>query len=143
PHAYAYLPDLAAAFAGLMAIPERLRAYETVQFAGHWDPTGTQMRDAVRRAVAQDVPERAFPWWMMRLAAPFGGFPKETLEIEPAWKHPMRLDNQRLVDLLGVEPHTPLDQAHRRGADRYGLPCPIAEPCPPSPCLTLKDGDTR
>ncbi len=23
----------------------------------------------------------------------------------------MRLDNQRLVDLLGVEPHTPLDQA--------------------------------
>ncbi|MDX0015221.1 NAD(P)H-binding protein [Sinorhizobium meliloti] len=111
PHAYAYLPDLAAAFAGLMAIPERLRAYETVQFAGHWDPTGTQMRDAVRRGVAQDVPERAFPWWMMRLAAPFGGFPKETLEIEPAWKHPMRLDNQRLVDLLGVEPHTPLDQA--------------------------------
>lgn len=111
PHAYAYLPDLAAAFAGLLAIPERLRPHETVQFAGHWDATGTQMRDAVRKVVGRDVPERAFPWWMMRLAAPFGGFPREALEIEPVWKHPMRLDDRRLVDLLGVEPHTPLDQA--------------------------------
>ena len=111
PHAYAYLPDLAAAFAGLLSIPERLRPHETVQFAGHWDATGTQMRDAVRRVVGKNVPERAFPWWMMRLAAPFGGFPKEALEIEPVWKHPMRLDNGRLVDLLGTEPHTPLDHS--------------------------------
>jgi len=111
PHAYAYLPDLAAAFAGLLSIPERLRPHETVQFAGHWDATGTQMRDAVRRVVGKNVPERAFPWWMMRLAAPFGGFPREALEIEPVWKHPMRLDNRRLVDLLGTEPHTPLDHS--------------------------------
>ena len=69
------------------------------------------MRDAVRRVVGKNVPERAFPWWMMRLAAPFGGFPKEALEIEPVWKHPMRLDNGRLVDLLGTEPHTPLDHS--------------------------------
>jgi nucleoside-diphosphate-sugar epimerase len=33
------------------------------------------------------------------------------MEIEPVWKHPMRLDNRRLVELLGVEPHTPIDQA--------------------------------
>lgn len=111
PHAYAYLPDLAAAFAGLLAIPERLRLYEKVQFGGHWDATGTQMRDAVGRAVGTDLPERAFPWWLMRLAAPFGGFPREALEIEPVWKHPMRLDNDRLVELLGTEPHTPLDHA--------------------------------
>lgn len=111
PHAYAYLPDLAAAFAGLLAIPERLRPHETVQFAGHWDATGTEMRDAVRRIVGRNVRERAFPWWMIRLAAPFGGFPREALEIEPVWKHPMRLDNRRLVDLLGAEPHTPLDEA--------------------------------
>jgi nucleoside-diphosphate-sugar epimerase len=110
-HAYAYLPDLAAAFAGLLAIPERLRAHEKLQFAGHWDATGAQMRDAVRRVVGRDLPERAFPWWLMRLAAPFGGFPREALEIEPVWKHPMRLDNSRLVELLGSEPHTPLDQA--------------------------------
>jgi nucleoside-diphosphate-sugar epimerase len=111
PHAYAYLPDLAAAIAALLAIPERLQPHERLQFAGHWDATGTQMRDAVRSLVGSDLPERAFPWWMMRLAAPFGGFPKEALEIEPVWKHPMRLDNRRLVALLGAEPHTPLEPA--------------------------------
>ncbi|MBI3444917.1 MAG: NAD(P)H-binding protein [Magnetospirillum sp.] len=111
PHAYAYLPDLAAAFAGLLSIPDRLRRHETVQFSGHWDATGAQMSDAVRRVVGRDLRLRTFPWWMMRLAAPLGGFPREALEIEPVWKHPMRLDNQRLLDLLGAEPHTPLDQA--------------------------------
>ncbi len=111
PHAYAHLPDLAAAVAALLAIPDRLRPHETVQFAGHWDATGTAMRDAVRRAVGREVPERAFPWWLIRLAAPFGGFPRELAEIEPVWKHPMRLDNRRLVELIGAEPHTPLDQA--------------------------------
>jgi nucleoside-diphosphate-sugar epimerase len=121
PHAYAYLPDLAAAFADLLAIPERLRPHEEVQFAGQWDATGTQMRDAVRRVVGKDLPERAFPWWMMRLAAAFGGFPREALEIEPVWKHPMRLDNRRLVELLGAEPHTPLD--HAVAATLAGMGC--------------------
>jgi len=111
PHAYAYLPDLAAAFAGLLAVSEKLRPVEVLQFAGHWDATGTQIRDAVRRVVGRDVPESAFPWWIMRLAAPFGGFPKEAVEIEPIWKNPVRLDNGRLVSLLGAEPHTALDQA--------------------------------
>lgn len=110
-HAYAYLPDLAEAFARLLAGPERLHPFERLQFGGHWDASGTEMRDAIRRAVGRDVPERAFPWWLMRLAAPFGGFPKEALEIMPVWKHSMRLDNGRLVELLGAEPHTPLGRA--------------------------------
>lgn len=49
----------------------------------------------------------------------------------------MRLDNQRLVDLLGVEPHTPLDQAIAAALTDMGCLAPIAEPCPPWPCLTL------
>jgi nucleoside-diphosphate-sugar epimerase len=129
-HAYAYLPDLAAAFAGLLAMPERLRPHEIVQFAGHWDATGTQMRDAVRRVLGRDVPERAFPWWMMRLAAPFGGFPTEAMEIAPVWQHPMRLDNRRLLALLGAEPHTPLDPA-------------IAATLADMGCLARPRGDAR
>lgn len=141
PHAYAYLPDLAATFASLLAIPERLRRHETVQFAGHWDATGMQMRDAVRRVVGRDVPECAFPWWMMRLAAPFGGFPREALEIEPVWKHPMRLDNLRLVELLGVEPHTPLDRAIAATLSDMGcLAPPQGNPRLPMPD-TVEKGD--
>lgn len=88
PHAYAYLPDLAAAFAGLLAIPERLRPHEKVQFAGQWDATGTQMHEAVCRVVGKDLPELAFPWWMMRLAAPFGGFPREVVRSSRSGRIP-------------------------------------------------------
>lgn len=111
PHSYAFLPDLAETFARLLDQSEQLEPFELLQFAGHWDETGTAMRDAIRRAAGRDLPERAFPWWLMRLAAPFGGFPREALEIEPVWKQPMRLDNHRLIALLGAEVHTPLDDA--------------------------------
>ena len=67
------------------------------------------------------MPERAFPWWVMRLLAPFGEFPREVVEIEQFWRHPMRMDNRRLVALLGREPRTPLDQAI--AATLAGLGC--------------------
>lgn len=112
-HSWAYLPDLAETFARLLDKPERLRPFERVQFQGVWDADGTAMPAAVRRAVGRDVPERAFPWMLMRALAPFGGFPREVVEIEPYWRDPVRLDNHRLVELLGAEPHTPIDHAVR------------------------------
>lgn len=108
PHAYAYLPDLAETFAQLLDKSDNLRAHEVVQFEGTWDADGQMMRDAIRMVVGRNVPEKAFPWWLMRLLAPFGGFPKEAVEIEPVWRHPMRLDNGRLIKLLGEEPRTPI-----------------------------------
>lgn len=110
-HAYAYLPDLAEAIAQLLDAPERLRAFERVGFEGYWDADGTGMPAAIRQSVGADVPERAFPWWLMRLLAPFGGFPREAVEIEPYWRSAVRLDNGRLVELLGAEPRTPVNDA--------------------------------
>lgn len=123
PHAYAYLPDLAETFAQLLDRQDRLSSHECLQFEGMWDADGRTMLQAVRAAVGRDIPEKAFPWWLMRLAAPFGGFPKEAVEIEPIWRHPMRLDNTRLVELLGQEPRTPLAAAMERSlADMGCLP---------------------
>lgn len=121
PHAYAYLPDFAEAIARLMDLPERLRPFERLQFEGFWDADGRQMAAAVGRAVGRDLPERAFPWWLMRLLSPFGGFAREAVEIEPYWRSPVRLDNRRLIELLGTEPRTPLDAAVRRTL--VGLGC--------------------
>jgi len=114
PHAYAYLPDLAEAFAQLLDKPDRLLPHESVQFEGVWDEDGGTIVEAICAVVGREVLERAFPWWLTRLAAPFGGFPRKTVEIEPIWRHPMRLDNTRLVDLLGREPRTPLGLAMGR-----------------------------
>ena len=74
-------------------------------------PTVGAMVDAVRRAVGRSVPVRRFPWWAMRALAPFGGFPREALEIAPSWRHAQRLDGARLAELVDDAPHTPLDAA--------------------------------
>jgi nucleoside-diphosphate-sugar epimerase len=139
PHAYAYLPDLAEAFARLIEAHETLQPLERLQFEGFWDGTGTGMANAVRRAVGRDLRESRFPWWLMRLLAPFGGFPREVLEIEPVWRHPMRLDNRRLVELLGSEPRTPIVDAVRTTLIDMEclMPASAAPPAPARPSFIV------
>jgi nucleoside-diphosphate-sugar epimerase len=110
-HSWAYLPDLAEAFAQLAEEPERLRPFERLQFEGLYDDSGARMVDTIRRVSGRRVRAYGFPWWLMRLLAPFGGFPREAAEIAPHWRHAVRLDNSRLVELIGREPKTPLDDA--------------------------------
>lgn len=132
-HSWAYLPDLAETIVRLMDAGDRLQSFERVQFAGYCDTGGERMVEAVRRAVGRDVPERAFPWWLMRVLAPFGGFPREVVEIEPYWRHPVRLDNRRLEALIGDEPRTPLDAAVRTTLRALGCldqPTPVLAPQP-------------
>ncbi len=110
-HSWAYLPDLADTIVQLMDAEDRLAPFERVQFEGYCDTTGEGLVQAIRRAIGRDAPVHGFPWWAMQLAAPFGGFPREAAEIAPYWRHPMRFDNRRLVELIGQEPRTPLDVA--------------------------------
>ena len=113
-HSWAYLPDLAETFARLLEAPETLAAFEVVQFEGIWDPDGRRMPALVAEAAGKArLPEWQFPWWAMRLLAPFGGFPAAVVEIERYWRHPVRMDNRRLVALLGEEPRTPPEEAMR------------------------------
>lgn len=112
-HSWAYLPDLGETAAQLLEHPQRLLPFEVVQFEGLYDASGTQLRDAIARVAGRKLAHGRFPWWSMQLLAPFGGFPREAAELAPYWKHPMRLDNTRLVHLLGEEPRTPLDTALR------------------------------
>ncbi len=110
-HSWAYLPDLAETFAMLLDRTDMLRPFERLQFEGFYDESGRGMTGAIRQVVGRRVPALPFPWWTMTLAAPFGGFTREAAEIAPNWRHPLRLDNTRLVQLLGREPRTPLTQA--------------------------------
>jgi nucleoside-diphosphate-sugar epimerase len=110
-HSWAYLPDLAETFARLIDAEDRLLPFERVQFEGHFDATGSMMTDAIQRAAGRRLPVWRFPWWAMHLLAPFGGFPREASEIAQYWSHPLKLDNRRLVDLIGPELRTPIDQA--------------------------------
>lgn len=112
-HAWAYLPDLAEAILCLLELPsDRLSPFERLQFPGYDDPDGGGMVAALRRVSGRpDLPERRFPWALMRALSPFGGFPREVLEVRPFWKHPVRLDGRRLTALIGALPRTALDEA--------------------------------
>ena len=111
-HAWAYLPDLAEAIARLADIDDQLATFEVVHFGGHWLERGVAMAEAIRTAAGQpQAPIRRFPWPVIQLAAPFVPLFRELLEMRYLWRVPLRLDNAKLVSLIGAEPHTPLDQA--------------------------------
>lgn len=124
-HAWAYLPDVAEAMARLLDVPEHLRSFEQIGFGGTWDANGQVMPDAIRAAVGVGpIPERPHAWSAMRMLAPFGGFPREAVDTAATWRHPVDIDNHRLVELLGHEPRTPLVRAVR--LTLIGLGCKAA-----------------
>ena len=124
-HQWSYLPDVARTMVELLDQRQELAPFATFHMAGHWDADGTQMAAAIRRVVethgGASPAVRAFPWWLMRLASPFVTTLREMLEMRYLWRQPVRMDNARLVAVLGQEPHTPLDAAV--AATLTGLGC--------------------
>jgi nucleoside-diphosphate-sugar epimerase len=114
-HQWAYLPDVARTMVELLAQREHLEAFANFHMSGHWDADGTELAAAVQRVVTRRVGRaprtQPFPWWLIRLAAPFVVTVRELLEMRYLWRQPVRLSNERLLAVLGREPHTPLDEA--------------------------------
>jgi nucleoside-diphosphate-sugar epimerase len=122
-HQWTYLPDIAETMVRLIEQEETLEDFASFQMKGHWDEDGTQMARAIQRVVsttsgprampARAPKIRAFPWWIVPLAAPFVPTFREVMEMRYLWQQPLCMDNARLVKVLGAEPHTPLDEAVR------------------------------
>lgn len=114
-HQYAYLPDVAATMIALLDKREELPAFASFHMAGYWDHDGTEFGRAIQRVVAAHgakAPElKAFPWWLIRLVAPFNETLREMMEMRYLWQRAVRMENQRLRKVLGTEPHTPLETA--------------------------------
>lgn len=125
-HQWGYLPDVAQTMLRLIERDTALEPFARFHMQGHWDDDGTRMIDAITRVAARAqggaAPRRrAFPWWTVRLASPLVPLFRELLEMRYLWEQPIRMDNRRLVGMLGEEPHTPLDEAVR--ATLVGLGC--------------------
>jgi nucleoside-diphosphate-sugar epimerase len=128
-HAWAYLPDVAETMVQLVEREEALEAFSTFHMRGHWDDDGTRMIAAIRAAAGQPgLKVRAFPWWLLGLAAPFVPLFREMKEMRYLWETPVRMNNARLLAVLGAEPHTPLEEAVR--TTLVGLGCLTASPAP-------------
>jgi nucleoside-diphosphate-sugar epimerase len=124
-HQWTYLPDMARTMVDLLAHRHALGVFERFHMTGHWDATGLQMAQAIQRVVTRRTGRApriaSTPWWLLRLAAPFVTTLRELLEMRYLWQQPVRMDNRRLVQVLGREPHTPLEQAVE--ASLVGMGC--------------------
>jgi nucleoside-diphosphate-sugar epimerase len=70
------------------------------------------MITAIAQAVGRSgVKVKELPWGLFRFIAPFNETVRELLEMKPLWRQPVRLDNRKLLALLGREPRTPLPEA--------------------------------
>ncbi len=114
-HQFAYLPDVARTMVSLLTVRDTLPTFSRFNMAGHWDAGGKQIAQAVQRVVTRrGYPQpklRAFPWWLVWLAAPWVTTLREMLEMRYLWQTEVRMTNQRLVEVLGAEPCTPLEEA--------------------------------
>jgi nucleoside-diphosphate-sugar epimerase len=132
-HQWSYLPDVARTMVELLARRDVLERFATFHMAAHWDADGAQMAQAIRRVVHKrtGITPRiaAFPWALVALASPIVATFRELREMRTLWREPIRMDNKRLVQVLGHEPHTPLDDAVE--ATLEGLGC-LASAVPPN-----------
>ena len=132
-HEWSYVPDVARTVMELLELGTKLQPFATFHMAGHWDADGSQMPEAIRRAVARrtGVAPRvtAFPWWLLTLISPFVTTFKEMREMRYLWREPLKMDNSRLLRTLGHEPHTPLDAAVE--ATLQGIGCLGVTPLKP------------
>ncbi|KMW44514.1 SDR family oxidoreductase [Ralstonia insidiosa] len=110
-HQWAYLPDVAETMLRLVEQGDRLPAFAVYHMRGHWDADGTQMPRSIGHSVGRSVKTRLFPWWILPILSPFSETMREMREMRYLWQQPVRMDNAKLVQALGAEPHTPWDEA--------------------------------
>jgi nucleoside-diphosphate-sugar epimerase len=126
--AWAYLPDLARTFVLVATRRAQLPAFEVLHFAGS-SVTGQQWLDALNPLALEQgwvkpgasLKFSGMPWPIIRLGAIFVPTWAALVEMRYLWDTPHALANDKLVALIGPEPHTPLTNAASAALADLGL----------------------
>lgn len=134
-HAWAYLPDFAETIVRLLQVEDQLRDMEVVHMAGHWFDDGSDFARAVARAGGvPGAKVKPLPWWIIGALSPVVPLCRELREMRYLWQTAIALDNTRLRELIGTEPHTLLEEALRDTMN--GLGCRVVQDQPRSTAST-------
>lgn len=110
PHAWAYLPDYAAAFVALAERRVRelgaFKGHLRLHFEGH-TMTGAELIGAIEQVVGQPLARRRFPWGLIRVGGLLLPMWRAIAEMRYLWQRPHALDGGALARQLGHVPHTP------------------------------------
>jgi|SRR5215217_6443176 len=109
-HSWAYLPDLARAFAVLAEKRGELAKFENFHFAGHWVSHG-QMMVAIQGALPQAVKVSPLAWWTLGAVGLFNPIMRDIYRMRYLWLNEMELVDPRLDGVLGAGFATPFEAA--------------------------------
>jgi nucleoside-diphosphate-sugar epimerase len=109
-HAWAYLPDLAETVVRLAEVEGDLRIYEVFHFESQ-NVTMRQLRDAAQAAVGRKMALGHLPRLVFSLMGLFDPMMKATIEMLYLWDVPHALKDDRLAQVIGPVPRTPLVEA--------------------------------
>ncbi|WP_066270902.1 NAD-dependent epimerase/dehydratase family protein [Hydrogenophaga palleronii] len=138
---WAYLPDLAQTFAAVARVRDALPAFETLHFRGHtlsghdWvnalQPLARE-QGWLREGAALRV--KSLPWPLIRAMGLVMPSFEALAALRYLWNQPHRLDNRRLLALIGSEPHTAWPVALRHSLQEMALlsPAPTEAVAPSS-----------
>lgn len=108
-HAWAYLPDMAAAMAGLAEKRDAFSDFEEFGFPGY-ALTGHDLIAAMERAVGRSLKVKGMPWPLIRIAGLFNPLMREVAEMAYLWKVPHRVDGSKLALTLPESKTTPVNE---------------------------------
>lgn len=109
-HAWAYVPDMARAALALAERRADLPAYADINFPGY-TLTGQDMQSHLEVILGRKLRRTGFPWWAMRLAAPFWTLAGEIHELRYLWDVPHSLDGTLFGELVPDFRATPVRAA--------------------------------
>lgn len=109
-HSWAYLPDLAAAFAMLAEKRASLAAFENFHFAGNWVSHG-QMMAAIEAALESKAKVGPLQWWVLGAIGLVNPMMRDVYRMRYIWGNEMELVDPRLDSLLGPSFGTPFEVA--------------------------------
>jgi len=104
-HFWSYLPDLCANAALLLHQQEQQEQPGGSLECWH-DPGLALATDAWRQAFAvngAEVKFGRFPWWLLRLIAPFHKLLNEVVKMRYLWQKPVLLDGTKMAQQLGAD----------------------------------------
>ncbi|MGB3278206.1 MAG: NAD-dependent epimerase/dehydratase family protein, partial [Pseudorhodobacter sp.] len=90
---YAYLPDMARAAVTLLDARASLPPFVDIPFAGH-SFSMEDLSKMIARQTGQAIVTKPFPWWLLRLAAPFWELGRELMEMRYLFDHPHWLSDE-------------------------------------------------
>jgi nucleoside-diphosphate-sugar epimerase len=119
-HAYAYLPDMARAAVGLVALGEDLPCYADIPFPGHAFSI-SDLASRISRLTGRAIRIKSFPTWLFTIASPFWELARELREMLYLSSFPHSLDPAPLRRWLPDWKDTPLDEVILRHLSALGL----------------------